>query len=195
MMAAFNDDRDHVDAARHRLGGARAAVGGVLGARHAIAARSRSTAAHATAIGRPACSPSWCCPPMAKPSAELHLMPGRKVIGRTPGQRSADRQQVHQPPSLPARHRQRWHDACIEDLNSTNGILVRGKRVRRHHAARRRRGQPSASTRSLYVDEHCGAPPRPTRTTTCRASDDAEADAANEEAADDDSVEDAARAR
>jgi general secretion pathway protein A len=46
------------------------------------------------------------------------------------GQRPADRQQVRQPPPHAVRHHR--DDCYVEDLNSTNGIFLNGKRVRRH---------------------------------------------------------------
>ena len=63
--------------------------------------------------------------------AELHLIPGRKVIGRTPDN---DLQ-------IDSKFISRHHCqvvtggdgyTVIEDLNSTNGVMVQGKRVRRH---------------------------------------------------------------
>src|SRR5204863_7212339 len=66
-----------------------------------------------------------------KAIAELHLVPGRKVIGRTPDN---DLQ-------IDSKFISRHHcqlitgsdgTTVIEDLNSTTGIMVRGNRVRRH---------------------------------------------------------------
>jgi type II secretory pathway predicted ATPase ExeA len=63
--------------------------------------------------------------------AELHLMPGRKVIGRTP-----DNDLQIDSKFISRHHCQLVTGSdgltVIEDLNSTNGIQVRGKRVRRH---------------------------------------------------------------
>jgi general secretion pathway protein A len=66
-----------------------------------------------------------------KAVAELHLVPGRKVVGRTPDN---DLQ-------IDSKFISRHHcqlitgsdgTSVIEDLNSTNGITIRGKRLRRH---------------------------------------------------------------
>jgi type II secretory pathway predicted ATPase ExeA len=63
--------------------------------------------------------------------AELHLVPGRKVIGRTPDN------DLQIDSKFISRHHCQFvtHSdgtTIIEDLNSTNGIVIRGKRVRRH---------------------------------------------------------------
>jgi predicted component of type VI protein secretion system len=66
-----------------------------------------------------------------KAMAELHLVPGRKVIGRTP-----DNDLQIDSKFISRHHCQLITGSdglsVIEDLNSTNGITVRGKRVRRH---------------------------------------------------------------
>jgi general secretion pathway protein A len=63
--------------------------------------------------------------------AELHLVPGRKVIGRTP-----DNDLQIDSKFISRHHCQLVTGSdgitVIEDLNSTNGIVVQGKRVRRH---------------------------------------------------------------
>jgi general secretion pathway protein A len=63
--------------------------------------------------------------------SELHLVPGRKVIGRTP-----DNDLQIDSKFISRHHCQLVTGSdgitVIEDLNSTNGILVQGKRVRRH---------------------------------------------------------------
>jgi hypothetical protein len=81
--------------------------------------------------------------------------------------------------------------SVLEDLNSTNGVVIRGQRVRRytlHHGDVISLGQHEM----LYVDETAAHHLTDTHDDLPRL--DADADAANEEA-DDDSVEDAARAR
>jgi len=66
-----------------------------------------------------------------KAVAELHLVPGRKVVGRTP-----DNDLQIDSKFISRHHCQVITDSdsvsTIEDLNSTNGITIRGKRVRRH---------------------------------------------------------------
>jgi predicted component of type VI protein secretion system len=66
-----------------------------------------------------------------KTIAELHLVPGRKVVGRTP-----DNDLQIDSKFISRHHCQLITGSdgitVIEDLNSTNGIMVRGKRVRRH---------------------------------------------------------------
>jgi predicted component of type VI protein secretion system len=66
-----------------------------------------------------------------KTIAELHLVPGRKVVGRTP-----DNDLQIDSKFISRHHCQLITGSdgitVIEDLNSTNGILVHGKRVRRH---------------------------------------------------------------
>ena len=74
--------------------------------------------------------PSWWSSRKAAPSGELPLRMGRTIIGRTPDN---DLQ-------IDSRFVSRHHcqivtkaDGCVvEDLNSTNGIVVKAKRVRRH---------------------------------------------------------------
>jgi general secretion pathway protein A len=63
--------------------------------------------------------------------SELHLVPGRKVIGRTPDN------DLQIDSKFISRHHCQFvtgsdGSTIVEDLNSTNGIVVRGKRVRRH---------------------------------------------------------------
>ena len=66
-----------------------------------------------------------------KAVGELHLMPGRKVVGRTPDN------DLQIDSKFISRHHCQFvttSDGCtiIEDLNSTNGLVIRDKRVRRH---------------------------------------------------------------
>jgi len=87
-----------------------------------------------------------------KSAGELHLVPGRKVVGRTPDN---DLQ-------IDSKFISRHHCQIItgsdgvtvvEDLNSTNGMVVRGKRVRRHTL---RDGDviTMGQHEMLYVDEN-----------------------------------------
>jgi general secretion pathway protein A len=66
-----------------------------------------------------------------KAVGELHLVPGRKVIGRTPDN------DLQIDSKFISRHHCQFVTSgdgttVIEDLNSTNGIVIHGKRVRRH---------------------------------------------------------------
>ena len=61
--------------------------------------------------------------------AELHLVPGRKVVGRTP-----DNDLQIDSKFISRHHAQiitSGSTSVLEDLNSTNGVYVRAKRVRR----------------------------------------------------------------
>jgi type II secretory pathway predicted ATPase ExeA len=66
-----------------------------------------------------------------KAVTEVHLVPGRKVIGRTP-----DNDLQIDSKFISRHHCQLVTGSdgltVIEDLNSTNGLVIRGKRVRRH---------------------------------------------------------------
>jgi general secretion pathway protein A len=66
--------------------------------------------------------------------ARSMLVPGRFVIGRTP-----DNDLAIESKFVSRHHAQvitgSEGDSVIEDLNSTNGIIVGGKRVRRHRLA------------------------------------------------------------
>jgi len=131
MMSAFNDDRDHVT-----LADISAAVGELqwveFSARaSAIAARQASRLTASSGDRAPRVPAKVVLSTEGKAVGELHLVPGRKVIGRTPDN---DLQ-------IDSRFISRHHCqlvtgvdgvTVIEDLNSTNGITLRGKRVRRH---------------------------------------------------------------
>jgi len=125
---------------------------------------------------------------------ELHLVPGRKVIGRTPDN---DLQ-------IDSKFISRHHCQIItgsdgvsvlEDLNSTNGIVIRAKRVRRHTL---RDGDVISLGQHelLFVDEGSAQHLADTHDDLPRI----DADAANEDAdvdtdSDDEPLGDAARAR
>ena len=131
MMSAFSDDRDFVT-----LADVSAAVGelqwvefaaraSAIAARQADRASASSGDRAARALAKVVLSTE------GKAVGELHLVPGRKVIGRTPDN---DLQ-------IDSRFISRHHCqlvtgsdgvTVVEDLNSTNGISFRGKRVRRH---------------------------------------------------------------
>jgi general secretion pathway protein A len=130
MMAAFGEDRDRVS-----LNDVMSAVGELqwveFSARASnLAAKlaanpSASNGDRSTLLSKVVLSTE------GKAVAELHLVPGRKVVGRTPDN---DLQ-------VDSRFISRHHCqlitgsdgvTVIEDLNSTNGITTRGKRIRRH---------------------------------------------------------------
>jgi general secretion pathway protein A len=131
MMAAFNDDRAHVT-----LKDITDAVGELqwveFSARaSAIAARKADRAAAASGDRAPRVLSKVVLSVDGKSVGELHLVPGRKVIGRTP-----DNDLQIDSKFISRHHCQLVTGSdgvtIIEDLNSTNGIMVRGQRVRRH---------------------------------------------------------------
>jgi general secretion pathway protein A len=131
MMAAFNDDRDHVT--RQDIAAAVTELQWSEYSTRASAMAARQAAAKTVSGGDR--------PPRAlskivlscdnKTLGELHLVPGRKVIGRTP-----DNDLQIDSKFISRHHCQLITGSdgvtVIEDLNSTNGILIRGRRVRRH---------------------------------------------------------------
>jgi hypothetical protein len=131
MMSAFSDDRDFVT-----LADISAAVSELqwveFAARaSAIAARQADRSGASSGDRAPRPLSKVVLSTEGKAVGELHLVPGRKVIGRTPDN---DLQ-------IDSRFISRHHCqlvtgsdgvTVIEDLNSTNGITLRGKRVRRH---------------------------------------------------------------
>jgi len=155
MMAAFNEDRDHVipkDIA--------SAVDELQWVE--FASRTMAIAAKVASAAGGGGSGSGDRPsrPLSKlvlstegkAVAELHLIPGRKVIGRTP-----DNDLQIDSKFISRHHCQLVTGSdgitVIEDLNSTNGIVVRGKRTRRHTL---RDGDVVSIGQHeiLYVDEH-----------------------------------------
>ncbi len=87
-----------------------------------------------------------------KAAGELHLVPGRKVVGRTPDN------DLRIDSKFISRHHCQIITGSdgvtvVEDLNSTNGMVVRGKRVRRHTL---RDGDviTMGQHEMLYVDEN-----------------------------------------
>lgn len=131
MMAAFNEDRDHV-----LLKDIAAAVSELQWVEFSARA---STMLTREAGPRPPPGEDYTPRVLSKvvlsadgkAMAELHLVPGRKVIGRTP-----DNDLQIDSKFISRHHCQLITGSdglsVIEDLNSTNGITVRGKRVRRH---------------------------------------------------------------
>jgi general secretion pathway protein A len=124
-----------------------------------------------------------------KAVSELHLIPGRKVIGRTP-----DNDLQIDSKFISRHHCQLVTGSdgitVIEDLNSTNGILVHGKRMRRHTL---RDGDVVAIGQHeiLYVDELSSGHLIDTHDDLPRV----DVNAANEDADDDSAAEDAAGLR
>jgi len=152
MMSACNEDRDLVT-----LADIASAVGELQWVE--FAARSSSINARQGELER---TPTGDRPTRTiskvilstdgKAAGELHLVPGRKVVGRTPDN---DLQ-------IDSRFISRHHCQLItgsdgitvvEDLNSTNGIVIRGKRVRRH-TLRDRDVITIGQHEMLYVDEN-----------------------------------------
>jgi general secretion pathway protein A len=152
MMSAFNEDRDHVtlkdiasavDELQWVEFAARAsALSAWQGAQEKTPTGDRAT----RVISKVILSTD------GKAVSELHLVPGRKVVGRTPDN---DLQ-------IDSKFISRHHCQLItgsdgitvlEDLNSTNGIVIRGKRVRRHTL---RNGDviTMGQHEMLYVDEN-----------------------------------------
>ena len=137
MLAAFNEDRDVV-----LLKDIQSAVGELQWTEFAARANMTAStmAARALANGSQGSATGDRAPRMlaklvlstdGRTVAELHLVAGRKVVGRTPDN---DLQ-------IDSKFISRHHCqivtgsdgiSVIEDLNSTNGIVVGGKRVRRH---------------------------------------------------------------
>ncbi len=188
MMSAFNDDRDVVS--RKDID---AAVGELqwveFSARaSAIAARKETRAATTSGDRAPRVLSKVVLSIDGKAVGELHLVPGRKVVGRTP-----DNDLQIDSKFISRHHCQLVTGAdgvtVIEDLNSTNGIMVHGQRVRRHTL---RDGDVVSVGQHeiLYVNEN-------TTQSLVDTHDDLpriDADAANEDG-DDEQREDAARAR
>ncbi len=131
MMAAFNEERDHVT-----LADIHAALGELQWVE--FAARVTTLAAQhmpagATSTGdRTMKIPSKLVLSLeGRALGELHLVPGRKVVGRTPDN------DLQIDSKFISRHHCQFVTGSdgltvVEDLNSTNGIVMRGKRLRRH---------------------------------------------------------------
>jgi len=128
-----------------------------------------------------------------KAVSELHLIPGRKVIGRTP-----DNDLQIDSKFISRHHCQLVTGSdgitVIEDLNSTNGILVQGKRVRRYTL---RDGDVVVIGQHeiLYVDEHASGHLIDTHDDLPRVDVNAANEDADDHADDDAAAEDAAGLR
>jgi type II secretory pathway predicted ATPase ExeA len=187
MMAAFNEDRDFVTPAD---------IASAVNELQWVEYSSRINAMAARVANGAHTAGDRSTRPLSKlvlstggtPVAELHLVPGRKVIGRTP-----DNDLQIDSKFISRHHCQLVTGSdgmtVIEDLNSTNGIQVRGKRVRRHSL---RDGDVViiGQHEILYVDEQAGH--------LADTHDDlprVDVNAANEEADEDASSGDAAGAR
>ncbi len=192
MMAAFNEDRDHVIP-----GDIASAVEELqwieFASRTMAIAAKVANAATGSGDRTSRILSKLVLSTEGKAVAELHLIPGRKVIGRTPDN---DLQ-------IDSKFISRHHcqlvtgsdgTTVIEDLNSTNGILVRGKRMRRYTL---RDGDVVAIGQHeiLYVDEHGGGHLVDTQDDLPRVDVNAANEDANEEADDDAAAEDAAGLR
>jgi hypothetical protein len=196
MMAAFNEDRDFVTL--QDIASAVSELQWVEFASRAVAYAAKLANSANSTNGTNGASPSGDRPAKivsklvlstdGKTVAELHLIPGRKVIGRTP-----DNDLQIDSKFISRHHCQLVTGSdgltVVEDLNSTNGILVRGKRVRRHTL---RDGDVVVIGQHefLYVDEYAAH--------LADTHDDlprVDVNAANEEADDDAASEDAAGAR
>jgi general secretion pathway protein A len=134
MMAAFNEDRDHVTLED---------VASAIGELRWVEFAARPVASSAKPVndgnGHLAQSGDRVAKSLSKivlstdgkTVAELHLVPGRKVIGRTPDN------DLQIDSKFISRHHCQLVTGSdgltfVEDLNSTNGIVIHGKRVRRH---------------------------------------------------------------
>lgn len=188
MMSAFNDDRDFVT-----LKDIAAAVEELQWVEYAarasaIAARQANRAAVSSGDRVPRLLSKVVLSTEGKSVAELHLVPGRKVVGRT------NDNDLQIDSKFISRHHCQLVTGTdgvtvIEDLNSTNGITVRGQRVRRHTLhdgdvvgiGQHEILYINENTAQSLADTHDDLPP-------------IDADAANEDG-DDEAREDAARAR
>jgi general secretion pathway protein A len=134
MMAAFNEDRDFVTA--KDIASAVSELQWTEFSARAITMAAKVQANGASSGAGPADRHARTLAKLVLSTdgqtvSELHLIPGRKVIGRTP-----DNDLQIDSKFISRHHCQLVTGSdgitVIEDLNSTNGIVVRGKRVRRH---------------------------------------------------------------
>ena len=135
MMAAFTADRDTVTRDGHRtapsaeLQWVEFARRARQHARRGRPARHRRCRASRDRWPRRRWRASWSATD-GRTVQESPLRPGRVIVGRTAGQRPA-RSTAASSAATTARSSPRRHSCVIEDLNSTNGIFVKSKRVRR----------------------------------------------------------------
>jgi general secretion pathway protein A len=152
MMAAYNEDRDHVTLAD--IASAVAELQWVEFS-HRVTAAAKSSENIANSDRPPKVLAKIVLSTEGKTVAELHLIPGRKVIGRTP-----DNDLQIDSKFISRHHCQIVTGSdgytVIEDLNSTNGIVIRGKRVRRYTL---RDGDVVSLGQHelLFVDDHSAA--------------------------------------
>jgi general secretion pathway protein A len=188
MMAAFNEDRDYVTVADiasavEELQWLEFASRTMAIAAKVASAASSSSDRTSRVLAKLVLSTD------GKTLSELHLIPGRKVIGRTP-----DNDLQIDSKFISRHHCQLVTGSdgvtVIEDLNSTNGIVVHGKRVRRHTL--RDGDVVSVGQHDIrYVNEHVGEHLVDTHDDLPRV----DVNAANEDADEDAAPEDAAGAR
>lgn len=179
MIAASNESRPDVTVAD--VASAIAELGWVEFAQRksTIAARQRPDASATTGDRPIKVLSKLVLSTEGKAIAELHLVPGRKVIGRTPDN------DLQVDSKFISRHHCQFVTSSdgttiLEDLNSTNGLVIRGKRVRRHTM---RDGDviELGQHELLYVDDHASEHLADTHDELPRVS----ADAANEDAGED----------
>jgi len=188
MMAAFNEDRDFVTPGDIASSVNELQWSEYSARANAIAARA-ANGAHSSGDRSTRAMSKLVLSTDGKAVAELHLVPGRKVIGRTP-----DNDLQIDSKFISRHHCQLVTGSdgltVIEDLNSTNGIMVRDKRVRRHSL---RDGDvvTIGQHEILYVDEHSAGHLADTHDDLPRV----DVNAANEDADEDASPGDAAGAR
>jgi general secretion pathway protein A len=127
MMAAYGEDRDHVTLGD--VDSALAELQWVEFAARVVPRGAPEPAAHGDRVQKALAKVVLSTE--GKAVMELHLVPGRKVIGRTP-----DNDLQIDSKFISRHHCQLVTGSdgltVIEDLNSTNGLVIRGKRVRRH---------------------------------------------------------------
>jgi general secretion pathway protein A len=188
MMAAFNEDRDFVTVAD--IASAVEELQWIEFASRTIAIAAKVASASSSGGDHPVRPQSkLVLSTDGKTVSELHLIPGRKVIGRTPDN------DLQIDSKFISRHHCQFVTGSdgitvIEDLNSTNGIVVQGKRVRRHTL--RDGDVVSVGQHEIrYVNEQVGEHLIDTHDDLPRV----EANAANEDADDDAAAEDAAGLR
>ena len=188
MMAAFNEDRDFVTVTD--IASAVEELQWIEFASRTMAIAAKVASASNSGGDHPGRALSkLVLSTDGKTVSELHLIPGRKVIGRTP-----DNDLQIDSKFISRHHCQLVTGSdgitVIEDLNSTNGIVVQGKRVRRHTL--RNGDVVSVGQHEIrYVNEQVGEHLIDTHDDLPRV----EANAANEDADDDAAAEDAAGAR
>jgi general secretion pathway protein A len=129
MMAAFNEDLTEVTA--REMQAAIAELRWPAFAERSAAQKQRAFSPNDTITRTTRSGAKLTLSTEGRVIAELHLLPGRKVIGRTPDN------DLQIDSKFVSRHHCQlitMNDGTtlIEDLNSTNGIVHKGKRVRRH---------------------------------------------------------------